>query len=90
LEDGNRIFNNNCDHYDGTHVVFYPKNMTPYELQEGIIYAYENFYSNSKIFSHLRKLELFYGFETLYVKHLFKKIIKQNEDYLDYLAGVSS
>ena len=90
MDEGNRIFSNNWDHYDGTHVVFYPKNMTPYELQEGIIYAYENFYSNSKIFNHLGKLELFYGFETLYVKHLFKKIIKQNEDYLDYLAGVSS
>jgi len=90
LEDGNRIFNNNWDHYDGTHVVFYPKNMSPYELQQGIISAYENFYSGKKILHHFGKGELFYGFETFYVRFLFKNIIRQNEEYLDYLDGISS
>ena len=74
LEKENRIFTNNWDYYDGAHVVFYPKKMTPFELQDGIISAYENFYSNSKILHHIRNGEIFYGFETLYVKFLFKKI----------------
>ena len=43
FEKNNRIFSNNWDYYDGAHVVFYPKNMKPYELQEGIISAYDNF-----------------------------------------------
>jgi len=90
FEKNNRIFTNNWDYYDGAHVVFHPKNMTPYELQEGIISAYKNFYSNAKILHHIRRGEFFYGFETLYVKFLFKKIIRQNEDYLDYLSGISS
>jgi radical SAM superfamily enzyme YgiQ (UPF0313 family) len=88
LEKNDRIFTNNWDYYDGAHVVFNPKNMTPYELQDGIISAYENFYSSSKVFHHFRNGELFYGLEALYVKHLAKKIIRENEDYLDYLDKV--
>ena len=90
FEKNNRIFSNNWDCYDGAHVVFYPKNMTPLELQEGIISAYQDFYSNSKILNHFRNGEFFYGLETLYVKHLFKKIIRQNEDYLEYLDNISA
>ena len=85
LERENRIFTNNWDFYDGAHVVYFPKNMSPYELQEGVIFAFENFYSNSKILNHIRKGELFYGMGTLYFKVLIKKIIRQNEDYLNYL-----
>lgn len=90
MEKNNRIFSNNWDFYDGTHVVFYPKNMTPLELEEGIIDAYQGFYSNSKILSHLGHGEIFYGLETLYVKYLFKKIIRQNSEYLEYLEKISS
>ena len=90
FEKQDRILNNNWDYYDGTHVLVRPKNMTPLELQQGIISAYQNFYSNSKILNHLKHGEIFYGIETLYVKHLFKKIIRQNEDYLDYLANISA
>jgi len=86
FETHGRIFTNNWDYYDGAHVVFYPKHMSPYELQQGIISAYENFYSTTKIVHHAGKGEFFYGFETLYVKFLFKKIIKENEEYLEYLC----
>ena len=90
LEDANRIFNNNWDFYDGTHVVFNPKNMSPLELQEGIIDAYQDFYSGSKVLHHLVHAEFFYGLETYYVRMLFKKIINQNKDYLEYLNNVGS
>ena len=89
LEKQNRILNNNWDYYDGTHVVIRPKNMMPLELQNGIIDAYQGFYSGGKIINHLKKIELFYGLEILYVKHLFNKIIKQNQEYLDYLEKMS-
>jgi len=90
FEKQNRIITDNWDYYDGTHVLVRPKNMTPLELQEGIIDAYQGFYSSSKILNHLKKIELFYGLETLYVKHLFNKIIRQNQEYLDYLGKISS
>ena len=90
FEKNNRIFSNDWDYYDGAHIVFRLKNMTSYELQEGIISAYQNFYSTSKILNYFRNAEFFYGLETLYVKHLFKKIIRQNEDYLEYLDNISA
>jgi len=90
LEENNRIFTNNWDYYDGAHVVIYPKNITPYELQNGVISAFDDFYSTSKTIKHIRKGEFFYSFETLYFRHLIKKIIKENKDYLNYLDNISS
>lgn len=89
LEEQKRILTDNWDFYDGTHVLIKPKNMTAIELQNGIIDAYQSFYSSSKILNHLKRAEFFYGIETLYVKHLFKKIIRQNQEYLDYLNKIS-
>ncbi len=40
-----RLLHHDWDNYDGIHVVFKPKKMTPFELQDGIIKTYENFYS---------------------------------------------
>jgi len=90
LEENNRIFTNNWDYYDGAHVVIYPKNMTPYELQDGVISAFNDFYSSAKAIKHIYKREFFYCFETLYFRHLIKKIIKENQDYLNYLDKISS
>ncbi len=89
LETQKRILNDNWDFYDGTHVLIKPKNMTPIELQNGIIDAYQSFYSGSKILNHIKNIELFYGLEILYVNFLFRKIIKQNKDYLEYLERIS-
>jgi radical SAM superfamily enzyme YgiQ (UPF0313 family) len=89
LENADRIFTNNWDYYDGAHVVFHPRNMTALELQEGVISAFEDFYSTGKAFHHLARGELFYGVETLYVRHLFKKIIQENEEYLEYLQTIA-
>lgn len=90
LEIQKRILTDNWDLYDGTHVLIKPKNMTPLELQNGIIDAYQSFYSGSKILKHIKNFELFYGLETLYVNFLFRKIIKQNRNYLEYLERIST
>jgi hypothetical protein len=63
--------------------------MTPIELQNGLIDAYQSFYSRSKSLRHIAQGELFYGIETLYVRFLFNKIINQNQDYLEYLEKIS-
>jgi len=88
FERDNRIITNNWDYYDGEHVVIYPKNMTPYELQEGVVNSYEDFYSNKKAFQHLKTGEVFYGIGTLYVKSLIKKTVRENRDYFDYLISL--
>lgn len=40
-----RIFDWNWAHYDGKHVVYYPKRMTPEVLQEGFFWANRQFFS---------------------------------------------
>jgi len=89
LESQNRILNNNWDFYDGTHVLIKPKNMTPIELQNGIIDAYQSFYSRAKSLKYISRGEIFYGIETTYVRYLFRRIINQNQEYLDYLEKIS-
>lgn len=88
FEKQNRIFTDNWDYYDGSHVVFKPKNMSAYDLQMGVISSYEEFYSTKKAVSHLIRDKLLYSFETMFVRLLVKKIIKKNQDYLDYLESI--
>jgi hypothetical protein len=63
--------------------------MTPLELQDGIIDAYQDFYFRSKSLRHILHGEIFYGLEITYVRYLFRRIIRQNQEYLDYLEKIS-
>lgn len=45
LDEQGRIFDKRWHLYDAHHVVFTPKNMTPYELQKEVVRAYARFYS---------------------------------------------
>jgi radical SAM superfamily enzyme YgiQ (UPF0313 family) len=51
LESEGRIFTRNWSLYDGHHVVFWPKNMTPYELQVATLDAHKRFYSAGRLFN---------------------------------------
>jgi radical SAM superfamily enzyme YgiQ (UPF0313 family) len=44
LDGEGRIFDRDWSHYDGHHVVFRPKHMSPWQLQELAIWAYRRFY----------------------------------------------
>jgi hypothetical protein len=44
-----RIFNFDWSHYDGKHVVFWPKRMSPETLQEGFFWANHQFFSWTSI-----------------------------------------
>jgi radical SAM superfamily enzyme YgiQ (UPF0313 family) len=46
-----RIFTRNWSLYDGHHVVFWPKQMTPYELQVTTLDAHKRFYRGRRVFS---------------------------------------
>ena len=57
MDAGNRIFEERWQFYDGQHVVFTPQQMTPFELQTGVVKAYQQFYSvrrGLKLLAHLR------------------------------------
>lgn len=49
LRTQNRIFDWDWSHYDGKHVVFQPKRMTPETLQEGFFWANREFFSLGSI-----------------------------------------
>jgi radical SAM superfamily enzyme YgiQ (UPF0313 family) len=54
-----RIFTENWSLYDGHHVVFWPKNMTPYELQDAVLRAQRRFYTARKMVSLDYKTPMF-------------------------------
>ena len=43
-----RLLHTNWNYYDGMHVVFRPKSMTPFNLQDEVIKSYRRFYSFEK------------------------------------------
>ncbi len=49
----NRIFDWDWSHYDGKHVVYYPKRMTPEVLQEGFFWANRQFFSLPSILTRV-------------------------------------
>ncbi len=53
LKTENRITTTNWDYYDTYHVVFKPKLLTAEELNDGLIWSYENFYSTKSILKRL-------------------------------------
>ncbi|MBS3782086.1 MAG: B12-binding domain-containing radical SAM protein [Candidatus Thermoplasmatota archaeon] len=89
LLEQDRIFTDNWDLYDNVHTVFYPKNMSPYELQEGIISCYEEYYNLKKGLKHFIRGQFFYGGATFYLHYLFWKIKKENRRYLQALEKIS-
>jgi radical SAM superfamily enzyme YgiQ (UPF0313 family)/anti-anti-sigma regulatory factor len=53
LKAGGRIFDWDWSKYDGKHVVYYPKRMTPEVLQEGFFWANRQFFSLSSILTRM-------------------------------------
>ncbi|HHT9153438.1 MAG TPA: radical SAM protein [Candidatus Hypogeohydataceae bacterium YC40] len=53
MEKEGRIFDRNFEHYDGRHVTFYPKLMTPETLQEGYYWFGHRLFSISSIFKRV-------------------------------------
>jgi len=51
LEEEKRILHKNWELYDGLHALFTPTNMTAYELQNGLIECFSDFYSYTNAFN---------------------------------------
>jgi radical SAM superfamily enzyme YgiQ (UPF0313 family) len=57
MESEGRIFDHEWHHYDAHHVVFRPRNMTPFELQKEVLGGYARFYSVRNMLRCLIKLQ---------------------------------
>ena len=50
LKEKNRLFIQDWNYYDGSHVVFLPKNVTPIKLQRKFFHSYKYFYNKNILF----------------------------------------
>lgn len=53
IESEGRIFDRDWSHYDGRHIVFRPKLMTPEALQNGFYWSYREFYSYTSMIKRM-------------------------------------
>ena len=86
---GDRVFEERWQFYDGQHVIFEPRQMTPLELQTGVVKGYLHFYSLRRSLKYLvrlrfgRLLEHLWGW--LYI-HRWRRE-PANRAYLRALVG---
>ena len=90
LEAEGRIFTRNWTLYDGFHVVFWPKQMTPYELQEAMMEANKRFYTAGRI-SAIRSTAPVYRKHRLqgYLISRAWEHVRENRDFLCELKDFS-
>lgn len=85
LEGEGRIFDRNWAHYDGHHVVFFPKNMSPWKLQTLALWAHEKFYSVARGVGWAARLKLGNAFFAFLGRRFLRAWLKENKDYLKEL-----
>ncbi|MBI5756458.1 MAG: B12-binding domain-containing radical SAM protein [Nitrospirae bacterium] len=82
MDDDGRIIDRDWTNYDGRHVVFQPKLMSPETLEEGFFWAYHSFFSIPSVFRRVlpsfwkvsrKKLIL----DRLAVNYAFRRIVKR-------------
>ena len=91
IEGENRLLHKNWEYYDAMHVVFQPKNLSPRELQQGMIDSFSDFYSYTRginealnavwesavaLFRNIHSRAYFPSFIPVLVKFFGRKIVK--------------
>ncbi len=85
-----RIFTKNWSLYDGHHVVHWPKQMTPYELQEALLYAHRRFYKPRRIVTLRPKAPIFRKHQVQgYLMSRAWEHVRENREYLRELRDFS-
>ncbi len=67
-----RLLHKKWDFYDALHVVFQPKNLTPEELQQGMLGCFEDFYSYTHAFNDA--INLFFKTSGIAAKSIYKHV----------------
>lgn len=83
-----RIFDLDWTHYDGHYVVFKPKQMPPWKLQELAIRAYQRFYSVGRGVKWAIKGKFKNSFFAFYGGRMIEKWVKENESVLERLKSI--
>ena len=90
LEAEGRIITRNWSLYDGHHVVFWPKNMTPIELQEAILQAQRRFCSVGKMVALKYKTPIFRKHQIQgYLMSRAWEHVRENRDFMRELKEFS-
>ncbi|MCL5736657.1 MAG: B12-binding domain-containing radical SAM protein [Actinobacteria bacterium] len=85
-----RIFTKNWSLYDGHHVVFWPKRMTPYELQEVLLQAHKRFYRARRIVDVHPKAPMYHKHQLQgYLISRAWEHVRENRDFLRELKDFS-
>ena len=71
--------------YDAHHVVFEPKNMSPYELQREVLRAYSKFYSMPRILEEVVRLRFFEALLKIYGRRLEQRMERMSGWFMDGL-----
>lgn len=82
-----RIFDRDWTHYDGRHIVFKPKLMTPDALQDGLYWTYRQFYSYGSIFKRILPFDDFFKIFLLNFGYR-RMVLRAPEGSLPVLADV--
>jgi radical SAM superfamily enzyme YgiQ (UPF0313 family) len=85
LEAQNRIICRDWSHYDGHHIVFQPRQFTPYELQKETIRAMKRFYSWPSVLKRLIARDWFYAQLKAYARFLMWQSRWDKSNYVQQL-----
>lgn len=85
-----RIITKNWSLYDGFHVVFWPKQMTPFELQEIVLAAHKRFYSARQVLTLRPKAAMYrkHRLEGYFMSRAWEHV-RENRDFLRELKHFS-
>jgi radical SAM superfamily enzyme YgiQ (UPF0313 family) len=90
LEDDGRIIVKDWSFYDGHHVVFAPKRLSPYHLQRAQIRGHRRFYSTAEVVRRFLRMDFFGVMVAAYAKRLSKGWIRENRLYLKVIKLIQS
>jgi anaerobic magnesium-protoporphyrin IX monomethyl ester cyclase len=89
VKDG-RIIIKDWSFYDGHHVVFTPKLVSPYQLQKAQIRGHLRFYSIREVIRRLNNFDFFGVMLTAYAKRLSRSWVRENRIYLKAMKLIQS
>ena len=89
MNGSDRVFEERWQFYDGQHVIFEPQNMTPVELQTGVVKGYRHFYSLRRSLKYLVRLRFERLLEHLWGWWYIRRWQREpaNRTYIRQLAG---
>jgi radical SAM superfamily enzyme YgiQ (UPF0313 family) len=90
LEKDGRIIIKDWSFYDGHHVVFSPKLVSPYQLQTAQIKGHLRFYSVRELIRRLNRFDFFGVMLTAYAKRLSRSWVRENRIYLRAMKLIQS